>query len=81
MAFDELIPARRKAILDTVIAYIRDRQSPSSYYRLQELARELPISRMAAAGAMTHLEEHGPYTVRRDDVGGEIAWFVSGMIG
>lgn len=50
------------------------------YVSLDELTRNLPISEMAAAGAMTHLEKHGPYNVRRDDPGGQIRWIVSGKL-
>ena len=81
MSLEGLPPARRKAILDTVIGYLRDRPHHGSMYvTLNDIAGELPISEMAAAGAMTHLEKHGPYNVRRDDRNGEIRWMVSGML-
>lgn len=81
MSLEGLPPARRKAILDGVIGYIRDRPHRGSMYiTLDEITAELPISEMAAAGAMTHLEKHGPYNVRRKDRHGEIRWMVSGML-
>jgi len=81
MSIRDLPPARRKAILDGVIGYLGERSHHGSIFvTLDEITAELPISEMAAAGAMTHLEKHGPFNVRRDDRRGEIRWMVSGML-